>query len=141
MEPLDQVRLHARLINAVVRDRRANMAVAMHLCRGNNAGSWICEGSYEFVAEVSFGEFDVDAFFLENHTERTDDFAPLRFASKDRLIVLRLMTTKTSENDTKDKLKQRIEKAAAYVPIENLAISPQCGFASVDVGNPISVDD
>lgn len=141
MEPLDQVRLHARLINEAVRDRPADMAVAMHLCRGNNAGSWIGQGGYDYVAEILFGDFDVDAFFMEYDTERAGDFAPLRFAPKDRLIVLGLMTTKTPENDNKDALKERIEEAAAYVPLENLAISPQCGFASVDIGNPITVDD
>ena len=141
MEPLDQVRLHARLVNEAVRDRPADMAVGMHLCRGNNAGSWIGAGGYEYVAELLFGEFDVDAFFMEYDTERAGDFAPLRFAPEDRLIVLGLMTTKTPENDDKDALICRIEEAAAYVPIENLAISPQCGFASVDIGNPITVDD
>ena len=88
-----------------------------------------------------FNEFDVDAFFLEYDSERAGDFEPLRFAPKDRLIVLGIMTTKTPEHDSKDALKRRIEDATRYVPLENLALSPQCGFASVSLGNPITVDD
>ena len=128
-------------MNGALRDKPEDVAVAMHLCRGNNAGSWIGEGGYEFVAEIMFSEFEVDAFFMEYDSERAGDFEPLRFAPKDRLIVLGIMTTKTPENDSKDELKRRIEEAAQFVPIENLAISPQCGFASVDIGNPITVDD
>ena len=141
IEPLDQLRLHARLVNGALRDKPEDVAVAMHLCRGNNAGSWIGEGGYEFVAEIMFSEFEVDAFFMEYDSERAGDFEPLRFAPKDRLMVLGIMTTKTPETHTKDELKRRIEEAAQFVPIENLAISPQCGFASVDIGNPITVDD
>ena len=141
MEPLDQVRLHARLINGAVRDLPDGMVAAMHMCRGNAAGTWLAEGSYEYVAEILFNEFDVDAFFMEYDSERAGDFKPLRFAPKDKLIVLGLVTTKTPEHDPKDVLKRRIEEATRHVPIENLAISPQCGFASVDVGNPITVDD
>lgn len=141
MDPLEQVRLHARLVNDAIKDRPPDVAVSMHLCRGNNAGHWVAEGGYEYVADILFNEFDVDAFFMEYDSERAGDFAPLRLAPKDRLVVLGIMTTKTPENDDKNTLIRRIEEAAAYVPIENLAISPQCGFASVDIGNPITVDD
>ena len=141
MEPIDQVRLHARLVNGAYRDLPSDMAGAMHLCRGNAQGHWLAAGGYEYVAEVLFNEFDVDAFFLEYDSPRAGDFAPLRFAPKDCLIVLGIMTTKTPEHDSKDVLKRRIEEAAQYVPLENLAVSPQCGFASVSLGNPITVDD
>lgn len=140
-EPAEQIRLQGKLISMATRDRPDNMTVSMHLCRGNSAGAWLAEGGYDFVAESLFNDFDVDAFFLEYDTERAGSFAPLRFAKPDSFIVLGLVTTKTPENDSKDTLKRRIDEAAAYVPIENLALSPQCGFASVARGNPITFDD
>jgi len=141
MEPKDQIRLQGRLISAATQGRPPNVTVSMHLCRGNSAGNWMAQGGYEFVAETLFNAFDVDAFFLEYDTPRAGDFSPLRFAPKDKLIVLGLLTTKTPENDSKDTLKRRIDEAAKYVPIECLALSPQCGFASVAKGNPITFDD
>lgn len=141
LEPEDAIRLQGRLISGATRDRPDDMAVSMHLCRGNNAGAWLAEGDYEFVAESLFSDFDVDAFFLEYDSERAGDFAPLRHAPRDKLIVLGLVTTKTPENDSKDDLLRRIEEASAYVPVENLALSPQCGFASTARGNPITFDD
>ena len=113
----------------------------MHLCRGNAAGAWIAEGGYEYVAEKLFNEFGVDAFFLEYDSPRAGDFRPLRFVPKNKTVVLGLVTTKTPENDDKDTLKRRIDEAARFLPIENLCLSPQCGFASGARGNPISVDD
>jgi 5-methyltetrahydropteroyltriglutamate--homocysteine methyltransferase len=141
MEPEDQARLQGRLVSAATRERPDNVTVSMHMCRGNSAGNWLAEGGYEFVAEILFNAFDVDAFFMEYDSERAGDFAPLRFAPKDKMIVLGLVTTKTPKNDSKDVLMRRIEEAAQYVPIENLALSPQCGFASVARGNPITVED
>ncbi len=141
MEPEDQARLQGRLISAATRDRGEHVTVVMHMCRGNSAGNWLAEGGYEFVAEILFDAFDVDAFFMEYDSERAGDFAPLRFAPKDKMIVLGLVTTKTPDNDSKDVLLRRIEEAARHVPIENLCLSPQCGFASVARGNPITVDD
>ncbi len=141
MEPEDQARLQGKLVSAATRGRPDHVTVAMHMCRGNSAGNWLAEGGYEFVAEILFDAFDVDAFFMEYDSERAGDFAPLRFAPKDKTIVLGLVTTKTPENDTKDVLRRRIDEAARYVPIENLCLSPQCGFASVARGNPITVDD
>ena len=140
-EPEEQIRLQGKLISMATRDRPDNMTVSMHLCWGNSAGAWLAEGGYDFVAESLFNDFDVDAFFLEYDTERAGSFAPLRFARPDSFIVLGLVTTKTPEHDSKDMLKRRIEEAAHYVPLENLALSPQCGFASVAKGNPISFDD
>ena len=141
LDPQEAIRLQGRLISGATRDRPDDMAVSMHLCRGNNAGAWLAEGDYEFVAESLFSDFDVDAFFLEYDSERAGDFAPLRHAPKDRLIVLGLVTTKTPENDSRDDLLRRIDEAGAYVPVENLALSPQCGFASTAIGNPITFDD
>ena len=141
MDPQDQISLQARLVSGATRGRPDDVTVSMHLCRGNSAGAWLAEGGYEFVAETLFSEFDVDAYFLEYDTERAGDFSPLRFAPKDKLIVLGLVTTKTPENDSKDDIKRRIDEAAAYVPVENLALSPQCGFASAARGNPITFDD
>ena len=141
MEPKDQIKVQARLISGATKGRPANVTVSMHLCRGNNAGNWMAQGGYEFVAESLFNEFDVDAYFMEYDDERSGDFTPLRFAPKDRMIVLGLVTTKTPQNDSKDTLKRRIAEAAKYVPLENLALSPQCGFASVARGNPITLDD
>jgi 5-methyltetrahydropteroyltriglutamate--homocysteine methyltransferase len=141
MEPRDQAKLQGRLISMATRGRPKNVTVSMHMCRGNSAGNWMAEGGYDFVAETLFNEFDVDAFFMEYDSPRAGDFRPLRFAPKDKVIVLGLVTTKTPENDSKDALKRRIDEAAQYVPIDNLALSPQCGFASVARGNPISADD
>jgi 5-methyltetrahydropteroyltriglutamate--homocysteine methyltransferase len=127
-------------INASIRDRPAGMTVCVHMCRGN-IGHGMADGGYEPVAERMFGRLEVDGYFLEYDTPRAGDFSPLRFAPKDKLIVLGLLTTKTPENDSKDTLKRRIDEAAKYVPLECLALSPQCGFASVAKGNPITVDD
>jgi 5-methyltetrahydropteroyltriglutamate--homocysteine methyltransferase len=140
-DPKEQIRLQGKLISMATRGRPDNMTVSMHLCRGNSAGAWLAEGGYDFVAESLFNDFDVDAYFLEYDTERAGSFAPLRHAKPDSFIVLGLVTTKTPENDSKDMLKRRIEEAARYVPLANLALSPQCGFASVAKGNPISFDD
>jgi len=140
-DPQQQVSEQARAVSAATKGRPPSMTISMHLCRGNAAGAWIAEGGYEPVAEKLFNEFDVDAFFLEYDTERAGDFRPLRFAPKDRTIVLGLVTTKTPGNDDKDTLKRRIDEAAKYVPLDNLCLSPQCGFASGARGNPITVDD
>ncbi len=141
LEPKEQIRLQGKLISMATRGRPASMTVSMHLCRGNSAGAWLAQGGYEFVAESLFNDFDVDAWFLEYDTERAGDFAPLRFAKPDSFVVLGLVTTKTPENDSKDMLLKRIEEASKYIPLDNLALSPQCGFASVAKGNPITLDD
>ncbi len=140
-EPEEQIAVQARMVSAATRNCPAGVTVAMHVCRGNSAGNWMAEGGYEFVADALFNAFDVDAYFLEYDDERSGDFAPLRFCPKDKTVVLGLVTTKRPENDTKDQLKRRIDEAAKYLPLENLCLSPQCGFASVAKGNPITVDD
>tara|TARA_R110000787_G_scaffold78684_2_gene172051 strand:+ start:1182 stop:2327 length:1146 start_codon:yes stop_codon:yes gene_type:complete len=141
LEPEDQIRLQGRLVSAATRERPENMTVSMHMCRGNSAGAWLAEGGYDFIAETLFNEFDVDAFFMEYDSERAGDFTPLRFVRDDSVVVLGLVTTKTPENDERDVLLRRIEEATKYVKLDNLCLSPQCGFASAARGNPITFDD
>jgi 5-methyltetrahydropteroyltriglutamate--homocysteine methyltransferase len=141
MAPEDQIKLQGKLVSMSTRGRPEGMTVTMHLCRGNSAGAWLAQGGYEFVAESLFNDFDVDGWFLEYDSERAGDFAPLRFAKPDSIVVLGLVTTKTPENDSRDMLLRRIEEASKYIALDNLALSPQCGFASVAKGNPISFDD
>ena len=131
---------YARLINASFADAPADMVKAMHLCRGNFRSSWAAEGGYEPVAEVMFNEVAIDAFFLEYDDARSGDFAPLRFLPKGKTVVLGLVSTKLGELETKDDLKRRIDQAAQYAPLDQLAISPQCGFASTVHGNDITTE-
>jgi 5-methyltetrahydropteroyltriglutamate--homocysteine methyltransferase len=133
--------LYVGLINDVVRGRPADLTVCMHMCRGNHESSWVAEGGYEPVAEVVFGETDIDGFFLEYDTPRAGTFAPLKYLSGNKVAVLGLVTTKKGALESKDDLKRRIEEAAKVVPLERLALSPQCGFASTILGNALTVDD
>lgn len=137
--PDDLPHIYAKLLNAAIATRPADMIVSMHLCRGNFEGAWVAEGGYEPVAEALFNEIDVTGYFLEYDSPRAGDFAPLRFVPKGKIIVLGLVTTKSGELESKDDLKRRIEEAARYAPIEQLALSPQCGFASGERGNKLSV--
>ena len=129
--------LYIDLINRVVRERPAGMTVGVHMCRGNAMGRWVAEGGYERIAEKSFSRLDVDAFFLEFDTERAGGFEPLRFVPKGRRVVLGLVSTKTPALEDKNALKRRIDAAARFVPLENLSISPQCGFASHEKGSAL----
>jgi len=133
-------KLSARLINDSIKNRPANMTVCIHLCRGNYQSSWLSEGGYDPVAEILLGEIAVDGYFLEYDDERSGNFAPLRFLPKGKKVVLGLVTSKHAELESKDMLKRRIDEAAKVVPLEQLAISPQCGFGSTVEGNVISVD-
>jgi 5-methyltetrahydropteroyltriglutamate--homocysteine methyltransferase len=121
--------------------RGPGRTIAVHLCRGNVGGLWISDGSYDAIAERLFNALDVDRLLLEYDTERAGTFAPLRFVPKGRIVVLGLVTTKTRALESRDELLRRIEDAARYIPIENLALSPQCGFATQAAGNPLSLDD
>jgi 5-methyltetrahydropteroyltriglutamate--homocysteine methyltransferase len=141
IDPMDMLDIQGRMVSAATRGRPDDIAVSMHLCRGNSQGHWMARGGYEYVAEGLFNKFDVDAYFLEYDSERAGDFAPLRFVRPESVVVLGLVTTKTPENDDRDTLLRRIEAASAYMPLENLALSPQCGFASDGTGNPITLDD
>lgn len=136
------VDIYADLINRAIADRPADMVVSMHLCRGNFRSTWIASGGYEPVAEVLFNKIGVDAYFLEYDTERAGGFEPLRFVPRGKkIVVLGLVTTKTGALESKDDLKRRIEAASKYVPLEQLALSPQCGFASTEEGNLLTEDE
>ena len=136
-DPDELPRRYARLINGAISGRPAEMSVSVHLCRGNFKSAWVAEGGYEPVAEALFRDLEVDGYFLEYDDARSGDFAPLRFVPKGKTVVLGLVTTKTSEVESKGELKRRIDAAAKYVPLEQLALSPQCGFSSTVHGNEI----
>ncbi|MGH9104172.1 MAG: 5-methyltetrahydropteroyltriglutamate--homocysteine S-methyltransferase [Acidimicrobiales bacterium] len=129
-----------RQINAALAGRPAGMAVTTHSCRGNFRSYWVAEGGYDFVAEALFSELDVDGFFLEYDDDRSGSFAPLRFVPKGKMVVLGLVTTKRGELEEKETLKRRIEEASRYVPVEQICLSPQCGFSSTLEGNRLSYE-
>jgi 5-methyltetrahydropteroyltriglutamate--homocysteine methyltransferase len=136
--------MHLRYIaltNGAISARPEGMAVTTHLCRGNFQSSWVASGGYDFVAEALFNELDVDGFFLEFDDERSGGFEPLRFVPKGKQVVLGLVTTKRPELESKDDLKRRIEDASKYVPLDQLCLSGQCGFASTAEGNALTADD
>jgi 5-methyltetrahydropteroyltriglutamate--homocysteine methyltransferase len=133
--------LYANLINDCIRDRPANMSVCTHLCRGNFRSSWVAEGGYDPVAEVLFNALDVDGYFLEFDTPRAGNFAPLRYLPKGKKLILGLVTTKTGELEKPDDLKRRIDEASKLVSLDQLGISPQCGFSSTVLGNKLTVGD
>ncbi len=128
-------------MNAALAGRPEDLTVTTHLCRGNFRSSWVASGSYEFVAEALFGELAVDGFFLEFDDERSGGFEPLRFVPKDKKVVLGLVTTKRPELEDADVLVRRIEEASQYVDIDQLCLSPQCGFSSTEEGNDLTTDD
>src|SRR5580698_5945196 len=138
-DPATLPKTYARLLNAVLAGKPADMTVCMHLCRGNFAGAWIAEGGYEPIADLLFNAIGVDGYFLEYDSERAGGFAPLRFLPKGKIAVLGLVTTKSPRLETKDDLKRRIDEASRYAPIEQLALSPQCGFSSGIGGNAMTV--
>ncbi len=131
---------YSSVVSSLLKDRPENMAVTLHTCRGNHASQWMAEGGYDAVAEAVF-QTEVDGFFLEYDTARAGGFEPLRFVPKGKKVVLGLISTKTPVLEHKDLLKKRIDEASRYVPLENLCLSPQCGFASSEVGNRLSEDD
>jgi 5-methyltetrahydropteroyltriglutamate--homocysteine methyltransferase len=131
---------YIRQINTALAAKPAGMAVTTHMCRGNFRSSWVAEGGYDFVAEALFSELAVDGFFLEYDDERSGGFEPLRFVPKGKMVVLGLVTTKRGELESKDALKRRIDEAARYVPLDQLCLSPQCGFSSTVEGNVVSYD-
>jgi 5-methyltetrahydropteroyltriglutamate--homocysteine methyltransferase len=129
---------YIRHINEALATRPEGMAVTTHMCRGNFRSSWVAEGGYDFVAEALFNELEVDGFFMEWDDARSGGFEPLRFLPKGKLVVLGLVTTKRGELETKDELKRRIEEASAFVDVEQLCLSPQCGFSSTVEGNALT---
>jgi 5-methyltetrahydropteroyltriglutamate--homocysteine methyltransferase len=132
---------YIKQINAALADKPSGMAVTTHMCRGNFRSSWAASGSYDFVAEALFSELAVDGFFLEYDDERSGGFEPLRFVPPGKMVVLGLVTTKRGALETKDSLKRRIDEAARYVPLDQLCLSPQCGFSSTVEGNTLSYDE
>jgi 5-methyltetrahydropteroyltriglutamate--homocysteine methyltransferase len=134
------VTVDSNIVSTVKREHQ-DLTVGMHICRGNYRSSWMAQGGYEPVAERLFNEVPVDRFLLEYDTERAGSFEPLRFVPPGPTVVLGLVTTKAPELETRDDLLRRIDEAARYVPLEQLALSPQCGFASGSLGNLITVDD
>ena len=128
------------VINRVIANRPDSLVVTMHTCRGNFRSTWRASGAYDPVAEAVFGGSDVDGFFLEYDSDRAGGFEPLRYVRKDKRVVLGIVSTKTPEIESKDEIKRRIDQAAKFVPLENLCLSPQCGFASNFQGNLIGPD-
>ncbi len=131
---------YARTIRKALENRPAGMTIAMHTCRGNFKSAWVAEGGYEPVAEAMFSS-GVDAFFMEFDTERAGGFEPLRFVPKGKTVVLGLVSSKVPQLESKDELKRRIDQASKYVPLENLCLSPQCGFSSTHHGNKLTPED
>jgi 5-methyltetrahydropteroyltriglutamate--homocysteine methyltransferase len=140
-DPDELPRLYCRLINEAVADRPDDMTTCIHLCRGNYRSAWVAQGGYEPVAEILFNELELDGFFLEYDDWRSGDFAPLRYLPKGKIAVLGIMTSKRPELESTDALKRRIEEASRYAPLDQLALSPQCGFASTAHGNLMSEDE
>jgi methionine synthase II (cobalamin-independent) len=137
LDPDHLPRDYAKLINAAIAKKPANMTICTHLCRGNFKSAWVAEGGYEPVAEVLFNELNVDGYFLEYDDERSGDFKPLRYLPKGKTMVLGLVTTKLDAVESKDAIKRRIDEAAKYAPVEQFCLSPQCGFSSTVHGNEI----
>ena len=140
-DPNELPHRYATFINKVVAHKPAGMLLAMHLCRGNFKSTHAAAGNYEPVAEALLKEMDLDAFFLEYDDDRSGDFRPLRFLPKGKTVVLGLVTTKFGQLEDKDALKRRIDEAAKYAPLDQLALSPQCGFSSTVHGNNIAMED
>ena len=135
------VHLYCKLVNDAIRERPKDMVISVHLCRGNFKSAWVASGGYEPVAEILLNEMKIDGFFLEYDDERSGDFAPLRFTPKGPTIVLGLMSSKHAAAETKDAVKKRIEEATHYVPLEQCALSHQCGFSSTAHGNDLTEAD
>ena len=140
-DPKKDNAMYADAVNAAIRDVPEDMTVAIHTCRGNFKSTWLASGSYDYVAETVFSRLNVDAFFLEYDTDRAGGFEPLRYVPKGKTVVLGLVSSKVPELEKKDDLKRRIDAAAKYIPLENLCLSPQCGFSSTHHGNKLTADD
>ncbi len=140
-DPRTLPHIYARMINAAISDVPADMTKAMHLCRGNFQSSFVASGGYEPVAEILFNEIDIDAYFMEYDSDRAGGFEPLRFVPKGKMVVLGLVTSKSGTLESKDAIKRRIDEAAKFVALEQLCLSPQCGFASSEEGNILAEDE
>jgi len=130
--------IYASMLNAAIGSRPRDMTITMHLCRGNFRSSWIAQGGYEPVAEILFNEIQVGGYFMEYDTDRAGGFEPLRLVPKGKLVVLGLLTSKTGDLESKDGIKRRIDQAAKFIDLDQLCLSPQCGFASTEEGNVLT---
>jgi 5-methyltetrahydropteroyltriglutamate--homocysteine methyltransferase len=133
--------LYADLINTAMSDIPPDMTITMHMCRGNYKSTYMGSGGYEKVQEILFGKIKVHGFFMEYDSERAGGFEPLRFVPRDRQVVLGLVTSKTGRLESKDDIKRRIDQASKFIPLEQLCLSPQCGFASTEEGNALAEDE
>jgi 5-methyltetrahydropteroyltriglutamate--homocysteine methyltransferase len=134
--------IYAGMLNRAIEGRQDGMVISMHLCRGNFRSHWVASGGYEPVAEVLFNQIDADAYFMEYDSDRAGGFEPLRFVPRGhKVVVLGLVTSKSGTLESKDELKRRIDQAAKYLPLEQLALSPQCGFASTEEGNLLTEEE
>ena len=133
--------IYARMLNTAIENRPPDMAVTMHLCRGNFRSSWIAQGGYEPIAELLFNGISVNGYFMEFDTERAGGFEPLRFVPKGKTVVLGLVTSKSGQLESKDEIKRGIDQAAKYMDLDQLCLSPQCGFASTEEGNVLAEDE
>ena len=133
--------IYARMINAAIADIPSDMTIAMHLCRGNFRSTFVASGGYEPVAEILFNSINVHGYFMEYDTDRAGGFEPLRFVPKEKTVVLGLVTSKSGRLESKDDIKRRIDQAAKFVPLEQLCLSPQCGFASTEEGNILAEEE
>lgn len=140
-DPNELPRTYASLINSVIDGRPDDLTVGIHLCRGNYRSTWFAEGGYEPVAEILFNTINVDAYFLEYDDERSGDFAPLRFVPKDKMVVLGIVSSKLKQLESVDDMAKRIDEAAKFMPLDQMCVSPQCGFSSTHHGNDLTHDD
>ncbi len=140
-DPDQLLYVYRDLVNAACAGRTPGMTISMHLCRGNFRSTWMAQGGYERVADILLNQMNVDAYFMEYDTDRAGGFEPLRFLPKNKHVVLGVMTSKTGALESKDQLKRRIDEAAKFAPLEQLCLSPQCGFASTEEGNLLAEDE
>lgn len=140
-DPDKLLHVYADLVNAAVAGRTPGMTISMHLCRGNFRSTWMAQGGYEPVAEILFNKMGVDAYFMEYDTERAGGFEPLRLLPKNKTAVLGIMTSKTGALESKEQLKRRLDDASKFISLDQLCLSPQCGFASTEEGNLLAEEE
>ncbi|MCC2098364.1 MAG: 5-methyltetrahydropteroyltriglutamate--homocysteine S-methyltransferase [Hyphomicrobiales bacterium] len=140
-DPDEMLAQFSRTTSRIAAGRPDGMTVTVHMCRGNNQSTWMTEGGYDKVAEIMFANLDVDGYFMEFDSDRAGGFEPLRFVPKGKIVVAGVVTSKFPELESVDEIKRRIDEAAKYMPLENLCLSPQCGFASTEEGNNLTPDE
>jgi 5-methyltetrahydropteroyltriglutamate--homocysteine methyltransferase len=131
---------YAEVISRIADSVPDDMTVGMHMCRGNNRGKWMGRGGYDYISEIVFNRINVDAFFMEYDTERAGDFSPLRHLPKGKFVVLGLISSKSPQIEAVDDIARRVDEASRFAPLDQLCLSPQCGFASNFMGNPVTID-